>query len=324
MLTVRGVSYLVDGTEPADLDRDLGMISEKLHCNAVMLISGDVDRLIGCARSALKLGLAVHLRPDATDLRPEEMLRRLADVAEHAEALRVEYPDQVTLFVGSEFSHTVRGIIPGPRSFIRLRLVLRFRSLLRGRVRRRVNALLTRASTVARQTFTGPLCYSAAAWEDVDWSVFDLAGVSLYRSLGNRDNYSERVRALAADHGRPFLITEFGCGAFVGADDRGAAPFQIVNWFTDPPRIRGDLARDESVQAAYLAELIDLYDAEDVHGCFVFTYTMPGYPHSSDPARDLDKAGFGLVTNDEDDGAVRCKQAFHAVAERYSTLGSER
>ena len=123
------------------------------------------------------------------------------------------------------------------------------------------------------------------------------------------------MRALAHDHGRPLLITEFGCGAFVGAADRGAGSFQIVNWFTNPPRVRGDFPRDESVQADYLSDLIDLYDTEDVHGCFVFTYAMPGYTPSDNPACDLDKAGFGLIA--VDDGILKRKQAFHAVADRF-------
>ncbi|MGI5132160.1 hypothetical protein ACQEVB_35520 [Pseudonocardia sp. CA-107938] len=32
-----------------------------------------------------------------------------------------------------------------------------------------------------------------------------------------------------------------------------------------------------------------------MHGCFVFAFALPGYPHHSDPRRDLDKAGFGVV-----------------------------
>ena len=87
MLNVRGVSYLVDGAEPGEVDRDLTVIAGELHCNAVML-------------------------------------KRLAATAVGAEALRVEHPHRVVLLVGSEFSHTVSGIVPGPRSFIRLRIVV--------------------------------------------------------------------------------------------------------------------------------------------------------------------------------------------------------
>ena len=125
MLNVRGVSYLVDGAEPGDVDRDLTVTAGELHCNAVMLISSDPDRLLACARRALALDLAVYLRSDATDLRPAATLKRLAAAAVGAEALRVEHPHRVVLLVGSEFSHTVSGIVPRPRSFIRLRIVVR-------------------------------------------------------------------------------------------------------------------------------------------------------------------------------------------------------
>lgn len=318
MLRVRGVSYLCDAVDVGCLRRDLGIIARELACNAVMIVGRDQSQLIGAAREALDLGLAVYLRPDATDLRAADMLDRLATVAEKAELLRADHADQVTLLVGSEFSHTVAGIVPGPRSFIRLKLILRSHRLLRRRIDRRLADLLERAVARARQHFGGPVSYAAAAWEDVDWSGFDLVGVSLYRSARNRQSYRDRVARLADAHGKPFLVTEFGCGAFVGADDRGAGSFQIVNWFSDPPRIRGDFPRDEGVQAGYLSELIDLYDHEGVHGCFVFTYAMPGWRYDDDPACDLDKAGFGLVSREG--GVLRRKEAFHAVADRYQRL----
>ncbi|WP_069109297.1 hypothetical protein [Jiangella alba] len=41
----------------------------------------------------------------------------------------------------------------------------------------------------------------------------------------------------------------------------------------------------------YLGELIEHYDAEGEHGCFVFTFAVPDVPHHDDPRLDLDKAG---------------------------------
>lgn len=315
MLNVRGVSYLVDDLDTAQLRGDLEMITRELFCNTVMIIGRDQDRLLDAARAALDLGLTVYLRPDATDRHPAGALTHLASIAEEAELIRVEHPDRVILLVGSEFSHTISGIVPGLKSFLRLKLILRAHRLLRRRIDRRLHRFLGHAVAAARQHFNGPVTYSAAAWENVDWSAFDLVGVSLYQSARNRDGYADRVAALVRDHGKPFVITEFGCGAFTGAQDRGAGSFQIVNWFSNPPRIRGDHVRDEAVQAHYLSELIGLYDASGVHGCFVFTFSMPGFSRHPDPELDLDKAGFALVTTD-DDGLYK-KQAFQAVADRY-------
>ncbi|MGX1779445.1 hypothetical protein ACWIGW_45560 [Nocardia brasiliensis] len=317
MLNPRGVSYLIDDVESVHQREHLRVIAADLHCDTVMLIGRDATQLIDAAGHALELGLDVYLRPDPTDRPQRRMLRHLGVVAEAAEVLRREYPGRVTLLVGSEFSHTVPGIVPGPRSFLRLQLVIRFHRVLRRRIDRRLHKLLDRAVTVARAGFNGPVTYSAAGWESVDWSPFDLVGAALYRSARNQDTYRDRIRALVRDHDKPVIVTEFGCGAFAAADRRGAGSFQIVDWFASPPRIRGDHPRDESVQARYLTELIDLFDTEGVHGCFVFTFVMPGFSYADDPAYDLDKAGFGLVAVGTD-GVAERKQAFDAVADRYS------
>ena len=91
-----------------------------------------------------------------------------------------------------------------------------------------------------------------------------------------------------------------------------------MNWFAVPPRVRDGHVRDETTQAAYLAELVDLYAAHGVHGCFVFTFAMPDFPHHADPRQDLDMAGFGVVkVSPEDPSRWEPKEAFHEVARRY-------
>ncbi|MFF8102857.1 hypothetical protein ACF07S_24465 [Streptomyces sp. NPDC016640] len=321
MLTVRGISYLVGEASTDDVRRDLEVIARELHCTTVMLI-GDGERLIDAARTALRTGLGVYIRPSVPELPQPKLLEHLDAVAEAAEELRREHPDRVTLLVGSEFSHTAPGIVPGPRSFLRLKLIVRFHRVLRRTIDRRLHRLLTTAVTTARRRFGGPVTYSAAGWEQVDWSLFDLVGVSLYRSGRNQPTYADRLRGLVRDNDKPVVITEFECGAFTGADRRGAGSFWIVNWFAVPPRIRGDHPRDEAVQARYLRELIDLYDLEGVHGCFVFTFAMPGFPHHGDPRLDLDKAGFGVMAV-TGDGARRPKEAFHEVARCYGGTAVE-
>ncbi|WP_128382575.1 glycoside hydrolase family 113 [Streptomyces cavernae] len=321
MLTVRGISYLVGEASTDDVRRDMEVIARDLHCTTVMLI-GDGKRLIDAARTALQSGLGVYIRPNVPELPQPKLLEHLDAVAEAAEELRREHPDRVTLLVGSEFSHTAPGIVPGPRSFLRLKLILRFRRLLRRRIDRRLHRLLTIAVTTARRRFGGPVTYSAGGWEHVDWSLFDLVGVSLYRSRRNHTTYTDRLRSLVRDHDKPVVITEFGCGAFTGADQRGAGAFWIVNWFAVPPHIRGDHPRDEAVQARYLGELIDQYDAEGVHGCFVFTFATPDFPRHDDPRLDLDKAGFGVVAV-TGEGVCSPKEAFHEVARRYGDMAAE-
>ena len=71
------------------------------------------------------------------------------------------------------------------------------------------------------------------------------------------------------------MITEFGCGAHAGADPTGPAGFLIVQWFRSTPRISPGHTRDEQVQASYLRELLEIYEAEDVHGAFASRSPCP-------------------------------------------------
>jgi hypothetical protein len=320
-LAVRGISYTVGDIPLESVRADLRVIREDLHCTAVMLIGTDPQELAEAARHALDVGLDVYLRPYLADVRPPRLRAHLAGVAATAEALRLRYPGRVTLLVGSEFSLSSRGMVPGRWVFLRLQVILRWRRYLDRRITRRLNALLTDLLAVARREFAGPVTYAASFWERVDWSAFDVVGVNLYRLGDDPAGYERRLRALVAEAGKPVVVTEFGCGAHLGADRRGPGSFRIVNWFAQPPRVRDGHVRDEGVQAAYLAELIDLYADAGVHGCFVFTFAMPDFPHHPDPSHDLDMAGFGVVKALPDGPRQWApKQAFGEVARRYGRL----
>lgn len=320
-LAVRGISYTVDEIPLESIRDDLRVIREELRCTTVMLIGTDPQQLADGARHALDVGLDVYVRPYLADARRPRLRAHLAGVAAAAEELRRRYPGRVTLLVGSEFSLTSRGMVPGRWVFLRLQVILRWRRFFDRRITRRLNALLTDLLATARREFTGPVTYAAAFWEQVDWSGFDVAGINLYRLGDDPAGYERRLRALVRETGKPLVVTEFGCGAHVGADRRGPGSFLIVDWFARPPLVRGGHVRDEGVQAAYLAELIDLYVDAGVHGCFVFTFVMPDFPHDPVPRRDLDMAGFGVVKA-LPDGPPRWepKQAYGEVARRYGQL----
>jgi hypothetical protein len=321
-LAIRGVSYATGNHDPAEVRRIMQAIRAELHCTAVMLIDSDLDALIDAARTALDEGLDVWVRPHLPDQRLPALLSHLRKAAVRAEELRQAYPDRVTLLVGSEFSLTSRGIVPGARTFIRLQLILRWGRHLNGRITRRLAQMLPKLLAVARESFEGPVTYSAAFWEVVDWTNFDIVGVSLYRFGPDHDGYEARVRSLVASTDKPVVVTEFGCGAQRGGDIRGPGSFRIVNWFASPPRIRAGHERDEATQAAYLTDLIDVYEAAGVRGCFVFTFVMPDFAHAPDPRYDLDMAGFGIVKVPSDDpSAWQPKLAYNAVAQRYDALG---
>ncbi|REE94769.1 hypothetical protein [Thermomonospora umbrina] len=323
-LAIKGISYAIEDAPADAVRRNLRVIAEDLHCTTVMLIGTDTDEHMAAARAALDAGLDVYVRPYCADRPRRDLLAHLERTATAAEELRARHPGRVTLMLGSEFSLTSPGMIPGPRVFVRLQILVRprLRRLLDRRITRRLNDLLAEALTIARRRFGGPITYASGGWEKVDWTDFDLVGVNLYRIGTDRAGYEERLRALTRGTDKPVVITEFGCGAHLGADERGPGSFRIVKWFSDRPHVKDGHVRDEGTQAAYLTELIDLYAANGVHGCFVFTFAMPDFPHEpDDPRHDLDMAGFGIVKVRPDDvWAWDPKQAFHDVARRYGDL----
>ncbi|ONK11327.1 hypothetical protein [Streptomyces sp. MP131-18] len=321
-LTVRGISYVTGETEDEALARDLRAIRADLHCTAVQLIGTDIGSQLRAARAALDEGLDVYVRPYLADRPRAELLAHLTEMAAGAEELRARYPGRVTLLVGSEFSLTQGGMLPGPKVFVRLQFLLRWRRLFDRRITRKLRRLLAETLATARGVFHGPVTYAAGYWEQVDWSDFDIVGVNLYRFGDDPAAYERGLDALlrrAEAAGKPVVITEFGCGAFRGAERRGPGSFRIVRWFADPPRIKPGHERDEGTQAAYLGELIGLYAARDVHGCFAYTFAMRDFPHHDDPSLDLDMAGFGVVKVPHDDlSEWRPKEAFAEVARRYA------
>ena len=98
-----------------DLDRvrrELTIIRDDLHCNAVHLIGGDPDRLEQAARCAAHLGLEVWLSPYPLELTPTEILALFTECADRAE--RVRHTGAEVVFVaGVELSIMNRGFFPG-------------------------------------------------------------------------------------------------------------------------------------------------------------------------------------------------------------------
>lgn len=139
----------------------------------------------------------------------------------------------------------------------------------------------------------------------------------------NQRGFQKNLRKYFA-HGKPVVITEFGCCTYQGAEKKGGYGWAIVDWKAEPPRLKGEYVRDEGTQAQYLMELIRIFEEEKVEGCFAFTFVMPKYPYSSDPRFDLDMASYGLVKSYADrSGSVYPdmpwdpKEGFHALAGFY-------
>ncbi|MFI8527291.1 hypothetical protein ACIGB8_22740 [Promicromonospora sukumoe] len=303
------------------MQADIAMIRDRMRCNAVTLFGSQLAHLAECAEHAADIGMAVWLQPRLIDVSPERALDYLAQVADLAQSLHDRGAD-VRLNVGCELSIFAPGIIPG-RTYQHRATALGIIWPLLPVFNVLLNRRLRSATARARDHFIGEITYGAGSWESVDWSPFDQVGVNLYRDKSNAAAYQATLAGLHR-HGKPVLITEFGCCSYPGADQRGGSGDAIIDW-RDPaePRVKGSHPRDESVQQRYLAELLDAFAEHDVTGAFVFEFSEPSYPRSLDPAHDIDVASFGVLAVDPAgsmDGrpyALVPKAAFHEIARRF-------
>ncbi|GAA2267311.1 hypothetical protein GCM10010149_04770 [Nonomuraea roseoviolacea subsp. roseoviolacea] len=339
-MRARGISYdtgfVVNGTighpgfDPDVVAREMRVIRDDLHCTAVRVMGGDPERLEIAAGHAADLGLEVWFSPYPLELTEEETLALFADCAERAERIR-RRGAEVVFVTGAELCLMNKGFLPGDDIDERVALLSRperVRELVGG-VRTRVNDFLGRAVAVVRGRFGGRVTYASVPLEGVDWTPFDLVSVDLYRSAEIVDVFEQGVRTLVAQ-GRPVAITEFGSATYRGAGDRGALGLEIVEYAPgtrEPLRLTGEHARDEEGQAAYVRELLEIFDSAGVDGAFVFTFALRDHPHrpDGDPRDDLDLASYGVVKVYEDRSGTAYpglpwdpKAAFAAVAGHYA------
>ncbi|RZQ62848.1 abortive infection protein [Amycolatopsis suaedae] len=329
-LVLRGVNYDV-GTRylPGFVSRsawnrrlvehEIGVLADDLHCTAVLLYGSELDRFALPATAALDRGLSVWLQPRLVGATAAEQNAALAETATLAERLRTAHPGRVTVAVGCELSLFGTGIVPGGTLRRRTVALTTTWPLLLWWYNRRLNAYLARVCRTVRDRFGGEVSYAAGSWESVDWTPFDVVGVNLYRDRSNARNYAGTVRALRR-HGKPVVITEFGCCAYVGAAAKGASGEHVVHWSPGGGTVKGSPRRDEDEQAGYLAELLAVFAAERVHGAFAFQFSEPFHPHSADPRHDLDLASYGVVKvlrESADTVDWEPKAAFHRLAELY-------
>jgi hypothetical protein len=317
--------------EPFDaavVRRELQIIRDDLHCNAVRVTGGDPDRLESAARAAAELGLEVWFAPFTCDLTFEHMLDLLDDCAERAERLR-ETGAEVVLVAGAEISLLNHGFLPGDTIAERLELLSDFPRLREAMplVPARVNDFFSRALPRIRERFGGQVTYAAMPFEGVDWTLFDIVSLDLYRSAEVAGQFAAGIRSLVAQ-GKPAAITEFGCTTYQGSADRGARGGEVIVWDNDtgqPLRLNGEYVRDEAEQAQYIRELLEIFEQAGVDSTFLFTFAQYSLPHRTDGREDMDKGAYAIVKVYEDrfgatypDMCWEPKLAFHAVADFYS------
>lgn len=303
----RGPGYAIS-TRRAALDlslvrRELEIIRDDLHANAVRIVGSEVERLTAVTEIALGLGIEAWLSPAFFEYSPEETASRLVAAAEAAARLEAAHPGRVIFVAGSELTLFMPGILAGKSVTERLQGLKADPTALRnGKLAAYLAALVPRLRTV----FAGPLTYASLAFEQVDWGPFDYVGVDHYREARTKDRYVEMLEPFLAT-GKPVIITEFGMRTFRGAESSGALGFGVTDttrlWLhTRPlvgrffrPRLKGTFQRDEPMQARELAETLDELERAGVAGALLSTFETPGAPTDDDPRYDVDMDSMSIV-----------------------------
>src|SRR5690348_9336831 len=121
-LRAKGISYdtgfVYNGAisrercDAEDVKRELRIIRDDLHCNAVRIIGGDPERLELAATYAAHFGMEVWFSPYPLELTDEQILSLFSDCAGRAERLR-EQGAEVVFVTGAELSLMNQGFVPG-------------------------------------------------------------------------------------------------------------------------------------------------------------------------------------------------------------------
>jgi hypothetical protein len=304
--------------------RELEIIKQDLHCNAVRICGLDLDRLLMTTEDALTQGLDVWFSPEMWDRSQEETLNYLVKAATAVEHLRRSFPQRLVLSIGSELTLFMQGFVEGNNVLERLGHPAFWQQISAGTHNKPLNAFLTKANEAVRQVFHGPVTYFSVPLEMVEWSPFDIVGVDLYREARIRDSYGELIKRYLV-YQKPAVIGEFGCCTYQGAEDVGGRGWTIVD-HENPLQLNGDYVRDEGVQARELIDMLQILDDVGIDGAFVFTFVAPTLPYHDDPKYDLDMASYSLVKSYADKHGTTYpempwepKESFKAVAEHYAT-----
>jgi hypothetical protein len=343
--------------DPKVIHRELEIIKDELHCNAVRICGLDIERLMKAGEDALKQGLEVWLSPEMWDKSPQKTLAYITEAAAAAEELRKKYSERLVFLVGSELTLFMQGIVPGKNVMQRMGAPSSREILKSGKHNAPLNAWLTKANQSVREVFHGRVTYASLVWEAVNWGLLDLVGVDPYCVARINDQYVERLKP-SFSHGKAVVITEFGFRTYKGADsytegmagdliDYTPNPLIIVKYLTNlvcssllgmqlppPPRRlkKGNYVRDEEAQARALIDQLHTLENAGVDGAFIMTFVSPTAPYNDNPGEDLDMNSYSLVKSyggnrrgaTYPDMPWEPKKSFYAVAEFYGRHANTR
>jgi hypothetical protein len=334
--TVMGVNWRPD-YDPQTVRRELEIIKNDLHCNAIGLSGKDIARVMVTAEAALKLGLEAWLNPADWNNKPADpTLAYITEAAKAAEPLHRRYPGKVVFSLGSEFTLFMQGIIEG-KTFMGRAKNLRETGagIKEGKHNQPLNNFLGKAVSEVRKVFSGQVMYRSLVWEQVDWSRFDIIGVDHYWAEQIKDQYIDMVKPLFA-YDKPVINTGFGFNTTSSPvtgmlSSLGHEPSVLLHQLPVVgryirPKLKVINERNETLQARRLVDNLTLLDKAGFSGAFMDMFIFPIRPYSDTPKYDLDRETSSLVKYFEGgrrgttypDMTWEPKESFKAVAEYYS------
>ena len=347
MLRFKGVSYDVgrvyyfNWRPKFDINifhRELEIIKNDLHCNAVRICAYDIERLRVATEDALNQGLDVWLSPELWDKSQKQTLDYISKAAIVAEKIRQRYPEKIVFSLGSEATLFTQGILEGKNVSQRMKNPKNWAKIRTGEHNKPLNEFLVKANDKVRAVFNGKVTYAALIWEAVDWEKFDYVGVDHYMVQQIKDKYVEMLNPLFSYH-KPVVIKEFGFRTYQGAastpEGMGG---DIVNHTSEflhhlpviskfvQPKIKGKHVRDETSQAQELVDQLSVLDKAGVDGAFIMTFVSPLAYYNENSKYDIDMASYSLVKsyrNGKHGGTYpemtwEPKESFNAVADYYA------
>ena len=198
--------------DEAVIRKEIQIIKDDLHCDAVRISGFNIHRLIMASEFALEQKLQVWLSPAYIDATKEQALEYLTDCSKAAELLRKKY-DNIIFVAGCEYSLFLKGFFDGETIYDRLKnffnpLGIVFNIFgLRQNVYRKLNLFLEDATQKIREQFKGKVTYASGTWEKINWNLFDIDGIDHYRASYNKSRYTKQLAGYYR-FGKPLAVLE--------------------------------------------------------------------------------------------------------------------
>lgn len=273
--------------------KELQIIAENLGCTDVRITGAEPKRIENAARLAISAGMNVWFSPFPCNLQIDNLISYLVSCAISAESIR-RISSNTIFVLGCEISLFNNGFLPGNHLLERSQTFTNFGEW-KFAMNEKLKQFFETAILEIRKYFKGKITYAAGEWEQIEWSLFDLVSVDLYRAKHNQSYYEQQLKTYLTFN-KPLAITEFGCCPVRGASGLGGnATFTILSFQQNELIVNEGWQYDEDEQVNYLKELYSMFQALGVMYTFWFTFADYEKRYNTDKKHNLDMASYGVV-----------------------------